>query len=86
MNVSKRSEPESAEKTQLEALLNEHEYSAITGESVATARRNRLIGRGCPFVKLGALVRYRPEDVRTYIARNLRGQSVEGAINAAHLH
>ena len=66
---------------QLEALLNEHEYASITGESVATARRNRLLGKGCPFVKLRALVRYRPSDVRAYIARNLGptpgGHSVE---------
>jgi hypothetical protein len=72
MNYSASSERASAASTQLETLLNEHEYAAITGESVATARRNRLLGKGCPFVKLGALVRYRPSDVRAYIERNLR--------------
>lgn len=72
MNHSASSERASVANHQLEALLNEHEYAAITGESVATARRNRLLGKGCPFVKLGALVRYRPEDVRAYIACNLK--------------
>ena len=78
MNTSKRSERESAADTQLEPLLNEHEYSALTGESVATARRNRLLKKGCPYVKLGALVKYRPSDVRSYIAQNVRGAQAEG--------
>lgn len=59
-----------ADGTELEPLLDEVEFSRITGRSVASARRDRLFGRGCPFVKLGALVRYRPSDVRDYIERN----------------
>jgi hypothetical protein len=83
MNNSQVCERESVANTPLEPTINEYEYSAITGESVATARRNRLLRKGCPYVKLGALVRYRPEDVsrssslRAYIARNLRGNSAE---------
>ena len=72
MNTQQRSERESVANTQLEPNLNEHQYSAVTGESVATARRNRVLGRGCPYVKLGALVRYRPQDIRAYIAQNVR--------------
>jgi hypothetical protein len=78
MNTSQTSERESAANNPLESLLNEYEYAAITGESVATARRNRLLGKGCPYVKLGSLVRYRPQDVRAYIARNLRTHQPEG--------
>jgi hypothetical protein len=63
---------------QIERLLDEHEYAAITGRSVASARRDRLLGKGCPYVKLGFLVRYRPSDVRSYIAQNLRGAPAEG--------
>jgi hypothetical protein len=77
MNTSQTCRRESVANTELEPLLNEHEYVAITGESVATARRNRLLGKGCPYVKLGVLVRYRPSDVRAYIGRNLRGHSQE---------
>ena len=73
MSYSASSERASAANHQLEPLLNEHEYAAITGESVATARRNRLLGKGCPFVKLGSLVRYSPSDVRAYIEANRRG-------------
>jgi hypothetical protein len=58
--------------TPLEPLMNEFAYCDITGESPATARKNRLLGKGCPYVKLGSLVKYRPEDVRAYIAQNLR--------------
>lgn len=61
----------------LETMLNEKEYSRITGKSLATARRDRLLGKGCPWVKLGGLVRYRPSDVRAYIDRNLRGGEVQ---------
>jgi hypothetical protein len=56
----------------LEPLLREHEAARITGESVATLRRNRLLGKGCPYVKLGTLVRYQPSDLRAYIEGNLR--------------
>ena len=58
--------------TPLEPLLTEQQYSSITGKSVATARRDRTLRQGCPWIKLGALVRYRPEDVRAYIAQSAR--------------
>ena len=72
-NNSQRSERESVANTQIEPLLDEYQYAAITGRSVASARRDRLLGRGCPFVKLGFLVKYRHSDVRSYIAQNERG-------------
>jgi hypothetical protein len=73
MNTSKTFEREGTADTQLEALIDEHEFSRITGRSVASARRDRLLRQGCPWVKLTGLVRYRPQDVREYIERNLRG-------------
>jgi len=73
MNTSQTCERESIANTQLEPLLDEHDYAAITGRSVASARRDRLLRKGCPYVKLGCLVRYRPSDVRSYIAENVRG-------------
>lgn len=57
----------------IEPLLNEREYSKIIGRSVASVRRDRMLGQGCPFVKLKALVRYRPADIRKFIESNLRG-------------
>ena len=47
----------------------------ITGRSVGSLRRDRLMRQGIPFVKAGALVRYRPCDVRAYLEKNLRGSN-----------
>lgn len=55
-------------------LHPERVYCRITGESLGTARRNRLLGKGCPYVKLGARVFYRTEDIERYIANNVRGR------------
>ena len=72
MSTSIRSERKSVSEPELEPLLTEHEYAHVTKRSVASVRRDRLMKQGCPFVKLGALVRYRPEDVRQHLIRNLR--------------
>jgi hypothetical protein len=57
---------------EIEALLDEHQVAAIIRRSVASLRRDRLQGTGCPHVKIGALCRYRPSDVRSFIERNIR--------------
>lgn len=75
MNTSHLSERKTPVEPDLETLLTEHEYARITKRSVASARRDRLLGQGCPYVKLGALVRYRPEDIRAYIERNRKNFS-----------
>jgi hypothetical protein len=72
MNTSQLSERKAILEPDLETLLTEHEYARITKRSVASARRDRLLRQGCPFVKLGALVRYRPSDVRAYLERSLQ--------------
>jgi hypothetical protein len=84
MNHSLRNDREIAGESGLETLLTEHEYARITKRSVASVRRDRLLLQGCPYVKLGALVRYRPEDVREHLEQNLRrtqfrNQSDDGA-------
>ena len=50
------------------ALLNEHETSHVTGRAVSTLQKERVIGGGIPFVKIGRQVRYRREDVDTFLA------------------
>jgi hypothetical protein len=72
MNNSLPLRRESANDPELESLLTEQDYARITKRSVASARRDRLLRQGCPYVKLGALVRYRPADVRAYIESRLR--------------
>jgi hypothetical protein len=84
MNTSLLSEHKNLAELNLEPLLTEQEYARITKRSVASVRRDRLLRQGCSYVKLGALVRYRPEDVRAHLERSLRrttyrSQSGEGA-------
>lgn len=77
MSTSQTCGRESVANTPIEPLLDEYEYAAITGRSVASARRDRLLHIGCPYVKLGNSVRYRPEDVRAYIEGNVQGRGAQ---------
>ena len=49
-------------------LLTENDVSKRLNVSVASLRRWRLQGRGPAFLKVGCLVRYRPEDLDSWIA------------------
>ena len=81
MNKSSPLRRESASESELETLLTEHEYARVTKRSVASVRRDRLLRQGCPYVKLGALVRYRPEDVRAHLERSLQRTTVKGQLD-----
>ncbi len=52
----------------MQSFLTEQEVSKRLNVSVATLRRWRLEKRGPMFVKVGSLVRYRPEDLDSWIA------------------
>ena len=56
----------------MQKLLTEKQVSELTGRAVATLQKDRLRGLGLRYVRLGRLVRYRPEDVETWIEQNLR--------------
>jgi hypothetical protein len=77
MKTSQICNRKSINNTGLENLFDERVLARITGRSVASIRRDRLLGKGCPFVKLQHLVRYRPQDARDYIQRNVRGANGE---------
>jgi hypothetical protein len=47
------------------ALLTEEQVAEQLHVSVASLRRWRLERRGPQFIKVGSLVRYRPEDLET---------------------
>jgi predicted DNA-binding transcriptional regulator AlpA len=51
----------------IETLLNEHDVARITGLSVASVRRWRLLRQGPKYLKLGSAVRYRREDVSAWL-------------------
>jgi hypothetical protein len=52
----------------MESLLTETEVSEHLKVSLACLRRWRLRKIGPRFVKVGPLVRYRPEDLDTWVA------------------
>ncbi len=52
----------------LDALMNESEVAQRLQVSVACVRRWRLERRGPKFIKLGALVRYRSDDIERWLA------------------
>ena len=51
----------------LESLLNEFDVARITGLSVASVRRWRLLRQGPKFLKLNSAVRYRVEDLNAWL-------------------
>jgi len=51
----------------IENLLNEHAVANLLDISVASIRRWRLLRQGPKFIKIGASVRYRPEDVAAWL-------------------
>jgi predicted DNA-binding transcriptional regulator AlpA len=51
----------------LETLLNEHDVARITGLSVASVRRWRLLRQGPKYLKIGSAVRYRFEDILAWL-------------------
>jgi predicted DNA-binding transcriptional regulator AlpA len=60
-------------------LLNEHDVARITGLSVASVRRWRLLRQGPKYLKIGAAVRYRPEDISAWLkSRPSGGEQQEG--------
>jgi predicted DNA-binding transcriptional regulator AlpA len=63
----------------IEALLNEHDVARITGLSVASIRRWRLLKQGPKYLKLNSAVRYRCEDVSVWLASRPTGGSPEAA-------
>lgn len=61
-------------------LLNEHDVARITGLSVASVRRWRLLRQGPKYLKIGAAVRYKLEDIDAWLAsRPTGGEPQSGA-------
>ena len=56
-----------ASQESFEKLLNDHEVAARVGVSVATVRRWRQLRTGPLYLKIGALVRYRPRDIQEWL-------------------
>jgi len=59
------------------ALLTEHEVAKRLNISLGSIRRWRLLGHGPVFIKIGSLVRYRPEDLDSWLAALPKGGNEE---------
>ncbi|MDC0343268.1 helix-turn-helix domain-containing protein [Alphaproteobacteria bacterium] len=54
-------------------LLTEKEVQEYYKINVNTLQRNRSVGLGLPYVKLGRLVRYKVSDIEKYLDANTVG-------------
>jgi hypothetical protein len=52
----------------LDPLLSDHDVARITGRARSTLQKDRVAGAGIPYVRVGALVRYRQSDVAAWLA------------------
>ncbi|MGD9276314.1 MAG: DNA-binding protein [Candidatus Pacearchaeota archaeon] len=52
------------------ALFDQHIISAVLQRSTASLERDRFIGTGLPFKKIGKLVRYKKQDVLDWLQEN----------------
>jgi predicted DNA-binding transcriptional regulator AlpA len=59
--------PRANRRRQAGDLLNEHDVAARLSKSVQTIRRWRMFKEGPKFFKVGASVRYKAEDVATWL-------------------
>ncbi|HZU27984.1 MAG TPA: helix-turn-helix domain-containing protein [Bryobacteraceae bacterium] len=67
----------------MQSFLNELEVAKRLNVSVPTLRRWRLEKRGPMFVNVGSLVRYRPEDLDSWVAALPTGGDSNGVAVAA---
>jgi predicted DNA-binding transcriptional regulator AlpA len=51
----------------LASLLNEHDVARLTGLSVASVRRWRLLRQGPRYLKISSAVRYRRKDIQAWL-------------------
>ena len=61
----------------LEVLLTEHDVAQITGLSVATVRRWRLLRQGPQYIKINSAVRYRSKDICAWLETRPTGGEQE---------
>ena len=56
-------------------LLTETQVAERLNLRVATLRRWRWLGQGPRFIKIGAAVRYDPQELRDYLAKQVRSST-----------
>ena len=63
-------------------LLTAAETAQLLRCSLRTLDRERADGRGCPFVRIGARIRYRRADVEAFVAAHVRGNAVRAVLSS----
>jgi predicted DNA-binding transcriptional regulator AlpA len=58
-------------------LLTDIQVAKTLGVSTATVRRWRLLNQGPRYLKIGASVRYRPEDIGYFLESRPSGGELE---------
>ena len=66
-------QPNAAVSQLVEPLLSERDVAVILGLSLTRIRRWRLLKKGPRYIKVGAAVRYRLEDIRGWLATRPSG-------------
>ena len=66
MQPTKKDHMANANNT-VERLLKEHDVARMTSLSVASVRRWRILQQGPKYLKIGAAVRYKFEDVSAWL-------------------
>lgn len=56
-------------------MFSQETVAAIRDCSLSTLERDRWVGTGVPFVKMGGLVRYRKSDIRAWLEQHQPIQS-----------
>jgi hypothetical protein len=57
------------------ALFAQETVAAILNCSLATIERDRWVGSGIPFIKIGRMVRYRKSDIRLWLEEHMAFRS-----------
>lgn len=65
--------------TQVSNLMTEEQVAIRLNVSLGSLRRWRLLSKGPVFIKIGPLVRYRPEDLDSWLATLPKGGNTSGA-------
>jgi len=61
----------------MDELLTSQEVARIRKCPELTIRKERMLGRGIPFVKIGRSVRYRRADVEAFFEANLHTHTIK---------
>ena len=68
---------------EIDRLLHEAEAAEILSVKVSTLRRWRWAGEGPRFLKIGAAVRYDPQELKDYLAGRVRSSTSDPGDQAA---